>query len=701
MKCQYCGKEIDDNARFCPNCGREQVKPKEHRCTRCGALLEPDAKFCPNCGQKVEAPETPINPGSSDEQSRQSGPNGQSEPKPYTSPSSPSTPSAPPTTPPSPSSPAKKKSSKRWIVAAVLVVVAAGLWYVGNSLSGKGDIQYMPFRESEDGRWGLISTDGKVLFSEEFKDQPTVVMRGRFFVRNADGKYELYEAGKKPKLIGTDTYDQAGVFIENVAPVVMEGKPIQFIDRNGKVKFTLDKADGLTVDNCTNFSDGVAVFKAGKYYGCVNTKGDIVVKPKYAGIAPASEGRILTIDKNDLGDSANVDMEKVTCTVLSTSGKVIGKISQKNFMIVRDGMLHSGAFTIEDHDGNQGLINEKGEYILRPTDKIKDIREIRDKKFVYYDGESYGLMNFDGEVLIRPKYKFLRFAGKDGLLWARLDENSDNDMILINYNDERQSQEKYIQVLAFHGSHAAVQDEKDNWVFINANGEVQASETAIYDITDSNQGIEWLESQYFDADDYVAALDIQSFGFLGLQMSDNASRLADKIHAMDDVDFSDEPAEHSYESGLNFSTRIGKISTGVAAVFTENVVEQYDDNGDYHPHFKDITPTFLALSVGNVGIKEAQLRQITAAMIKKVKSFGSTVSENRNAVVVRGQGDYSYFVAFSGQGVFLYMGQFDPDSIDISSLSDVSEDNPHSLPDFNYGYDTVVDDSTALDTVSY
>lgn len=44
-----------------------------------------------------------------------------------------------------------------------------------------GNVEYIPFQETKDGQWGMISMDGKVLFKEEFKNKPTVVRDGRFF----------------------------------------------------------------------------------------------------------------------------------------------------------------------------------------------------------------------------------------------------------------------------------------------------------------------------------------------------------------------------------------------------------------------------------------------------------------------------------------------------------------------------------------
>ena len=52
MKCKYCHAEIEQDAQFCPNCGRDLSKIS--RCVKCGELLDKGTSFCPYCG--VEQP---------------------------------------------------------------------------------------------------------------------------------------------------------------------------------------------------------------------------------------------------------------------------------------------------------------------------------------------------------------------------------------------------------------------------------------------------------------------------------------------------------------------------------------------------------------------------------------------------------------------------------------------------------------------
>lgn len=60
MRCNNCGAELQDNAKFCTSCGSkvENVGPQAgpRHCPNCGSQLAGDASFCTNCGQRVGGP---------------------------------------------------------------------------------------------------------------------------------------------------------------------------------------------------------------------------------------------------------------------------------------------------------------------------------------------------------------------------------------------------------------------------------------------------------------------------------------------------------------------------------------------------------------------------------------------------------------------------------------------------------------------
>lgn len=50
--CTSCGAMINQNAKFCPECGAKRVVKTDKFCSECGAKIVGEAKFCSECGAK-------------------------------------------------------------------------------------------------------------------------------------------------------------------------------------------------------------------------------------------------------------------------------------------------------------------------------------------------------------------------------------------------------------------------------------------------------------------------------------------------------------------------------------------------------------------------------------------------------------------------------------------------------------------------
>ncbi|MDD2998281.1 MAG: SPFH domain-containing protein [Candidatus Riflebacteria bacterium] len=50
VACIECGAQIKQGAKFCPDCG----KPQTANCSKCNASIPGGVKFCPDCGEKIQ-----------------------------------------------------------------------------------------------------------------------------------------------------------------------------------------------------------------------------------------------------------------------------------------------------------------------------------------------------------------------------------------------------------------------------------------------------------------------------------------------------------------------------------------------------------------------------------------------------------------------------------------------------------------------
>ena len=558
---------------------------------------------------------------------------------------------------------------KKLFLAAVAVLALASC----NQEKG-GGIQYMPFQESEKSNWGLIDASGQALLTDEYKQMPTVVMHDRFFVKNNKGLWELYTAEAKPKQIG-DEYSQAGVFVENVAPVVQKDKQIEFIDVDGNVKFTLDKVNGKVVSSCTNFKDGVAIFQVDQYYGCINPNGDVVVEPEYLKIYPANEGKMLAVDKKQEKYLQSGDLDQVTYTILSTKGEELGTMKSSKYKLT-DGIFQSGVMVVTDEagDGSRrvGLVDQNGDWVLKPSDKVKGIKAIQGKQFIYTDGDQQGVMDFEGNVLIRPRYADIVFANST-LYFAKADKDKAGYQ-LMDANEKQIGKDEYMNVLPFMGNNAIVQESQTNWIFINSQGEDLKVKQDVYAISNRAMGDAVVQNEYFDFDNIISALKLTKDGFFDLNLNIGAEAMTAALAGlaadgeMDAATIQTDAQDYALQSVISAGLVRENIAMTVSSTFDENLAEG-DDSGY---HFKSIKPNQIGLDIPTSVALMGKSGQLTRAIINKVKTLGQVVKENPNAAIVN-VGDASYFVANTGTHVFVVYGYLDVSQIDINQYLNVKE----------------------------
>jgi hypothetical protein len=296
----------------------------------------------------------------------------------------------------------KDKSIKAIVFIAILAFLCAC-----SQNDKRGITTHLPFKTNESDRWGLIGTDGKILFENEFENEPSIVMNGIFHVKNIDGHYEYYTAEKKPQRIGDKEYIYAGSFEEDVAPVTEPEQHISFIRRDGSTAFVLDYYKDEEITEVAEFSNGLARFKTQKNkYGYINTKGEFVIPPRF-GYADFLFGEGLAVVwENDS-----------TAYVINTKGEKQFNLKTKNksgkpiyFGGFQNGVLGCGYIDEYSNITYEYFLNKKGEKVLTIPSNITVCTSFfngyalfsrRNKNNDIY----WGVIDRNGEIIIRPKYK--------------------------------------------------------------------------------------------------------------------------------------------------------------------------------------------------------------------------------------------------------------------------------------------------------
>lgn len=584
------------------------------------------------------------------------------------------------------------------------------------SCGKRSAVEYIPFQEREDGRWGLVGTDGKVLFSEEFDRMPTMATGGHFVVQTKDGRYEIYKAEEKPTTVG-GRYVDAGYYGDGLIPVAEEGQHVKYLDADGNEAFTLSKVDGKEVEGASVFADGRARFLAGGYYGAVDTKGNVAIRPEYIFLHNRGEGKFLGLSKRYEQAWRDDAYEKLTFSILDADGKELATVSGKEayrfgYAFV-DGALPAG----RERDGKEewGLLDEKGQWLLEPSRRCRGIGSQQGDLFTFYDGDKWGLMNRKGEVIIRAKYDNLFFAD-EGILMV-CDEAHDDDLpwYFIDTDDNRLGRDSYKDLLPFYdGKHAFAQYSGRSWILIDKKGERAECEADIYDLAYYTFGHNWVESDYVDADAVVAALGISEQGAGAYRIGMTAPQAIEATRKGGGTP-GDKPEDYRYDSDLGYEQRQGKLTATYRTFFPDDIAEPVTETRResfgfyYFDHevvtgyrFRTQTTTVVSVGLDLSGERMARhAPKLLEALKKKVRPMGRVVKENSGALLVRGKQN-TLLAALDGAGLLLAVMAGDASAMDISKYAtdddDVAEADDALLTDSAAVYEpAAVIDSVAVD----
>ena len=652
-----------------------------------------------------------------------------------------------------------KLTNKYWSI--ILLALVAVMMCESCSKSKEGKIEYIPFQETKDGNWGMISMDGKVLFKEEFKvktaepalrlldmdgkvlfkeefkTKPTVVRDGRFFVRTKEGIWEMYDAKEKPRKIGAD-YAHTSGFCNGKALVAEKNKPVSIIDTQGKTIKLLDKIDGKEVDGVRAFVSGYAVFMTtDSLWGVIDDNGKCVIKPVYYSLNDYGDGKFIGVNVKYKKDVLQGKKDKVKISVLNTSGEAVFNLSANKYENIGYFFVDGKLKVSVKKDGKEiyGIIDDKGNYVVKPSTKLKNIGSIHGDEFTYNNGEGWGLMNVKGETLVRAKYEYL-YYDEDNILIAMTKDDDTYEFKYIDKKDNQIGSDTYVVAApfsSFDSEHTLVKPNDKTYSIIDKKCKQLEGLPDIIDVG-NYVGEDYVESDYIDLKKMIDGFGITQNGIAGLTFSSSPkeavkAEVASGYATADETHPAGTPYWYDITNKITFLKNVNGIYGSIDVSFPSNLSRQtYRTRriidytiGDWYWYHDEQTPTgyvwnkispqYFTLTIENGGKMHGKLRDLLKALIAKFKTFGTIAKQNDGAAVLTLKNKLRAVIRMEKDHVSVIWGDIKPiKDIDISKYKDISEeDDPFNI---SYGYlnglfennsvdaDSVEVDSTEADPIA-
>ena len=612
------------------------------------------------------------------------------------------------------------------------LVAIATMLMLSCSKTENGNVEYIPFQETDDGQWGMISMDGKVLFKDEFKNKPTIVRDGRFFVRTKEGVWEMYDASEKPKKIGDD-YAHTSGFRNGRALVAIKNQPVSIIDTEGKIIKKLDKIENHEVDGVRAYKGNYAVFMTvDSLWGAIDKDGDCVVKPDYYSLNNCGDGKFIGVNAKYKKFVQKEQKNKVKISVINTTGKVLFDFSADKYENTQNQFTDGKLAISVKKDGKEtwGIIDDKGEMVVKPSSKLKSIGSINGDVFTYNNGDGWGLMNIKGETLIRAKYEFL-YYDEDKTLIAVVKDGDSYEYKYIDIKDNQIGDDTYVEATLysmFDGKHAWVKPNDKIYSLIDKECKQIDGLPDIVNIG-TYEGESYIESDFVDLEKLIAAFGIKDNGVMGFDTKSTPKEVVKKAVELNSVGGSKEhpagtPYWFDYTNNITLMKDVNGVIAAVCFYFSGNLSRQtyktqriidyeFDDYYWYHDNkiptgyvWNKVTPNMFGVVISNEGRMHGKLRTLFNTFTKKFKEIGTIAKQNNGAIVFSLKNGMRAVLTMAKDKVSVFWGDLKPvKDIDISEYKDACEED--DLSNISYGYlnelfpdkNIIEADTTAVDTV--
>lgn len=268
------------------------------------------------------------------------------------------------------------------------------------SCSSGNETKYIAAKLVDSDMWSIVDVNsGEVIHEDEFKNQPSVIVNDKFCVKNESGLYDYFSVDDVTKPINSESYLYATSFNNNdIALAVRKGECITII--NGKCE------DVAILDNsivtASDFANGYSVItNDDDKKGYINEDGKIVIEPTYDIAYSFSQDGIAIIGKK-LNDS------DTKYFAIDEDGEELFSFSSSKYSDF--GLFINGYIPVKKSNDEVIMLDKSGEKLCsigKWDGFIPNWLGFNDDVIVFNEGDTYGLKDNEGKIVIRAKYEIL------------------------------------------------------------------------------------------------------------------------------------------------------------------------------------------------------------------------------------------------------------------------------------------------------
>lgn len=553
-----------------------------------------------------------------------------------------------------------------YTIFAFMLAVVASLVATSCKDDAGLKVDALPYRSKEDGQWKMIKTNGEMLEGTGFENTPTKATCDRYWVKNRKGYWELYSTDKNAPVADVE-YRYVSLFQKDRAIVTQRDENVTVIDKNGETITDLSKIANYRPDQFTGFNGDVAIFTVDNKMGVCNYKGELLISPVYSVIGTPTDGKIVATDSiafNNMVMQDSVSGPRGNVIVFDYKGEQLLKLPRKKYIQVADKFSGDYLAVAEERKGaeeeglyNWGIINVKGEEVVKCSRKYSFIGEIKDDMFTYYDGEYWGVSTFKGDKILPAKYTYITISGDYILASKGRPEDSDDDvenseMRLYDKKGEAVLAKKFLDIKIYDKT-LFVKVDIDRWNVLNMKGEKKEDAPKIYQLADYSEGDLYISTDKINITGFVKALDFTDSTMDGLTFSSSVQNVLKRQAETYSSTNTPKAADYNNTSEVSIYRRIdgcsvtetvnfpGKLSH---QTYREQVVIDYWWDYDYYYHINKIPtgyaftsqkPSWFSMTFDNYGILRGKLKSLYNALCNKFAGMGSEEERTSSAAVYR------------------------------------------------------------------